>query len=131
MQTDQPQSKLRRPTIVLVAVIFVAVALAGAPLSWLFTLHWHEPSAVLAFLCICLLLAFIVWSLYMRRNWARWLIIIWTAVGILGVPQLIREFTISFPSLRGLIQFILYVVASILLLCPTSRRWFATSSNVA
>ena len=131
MLPDQPQTNAPRPLTVIGAVICVAVALAGAPLSWVFTLHWHEPLAVLAFLGISLLLFFIARSLYMRRNWARWLIIAWTAFGTLGVPQLLREFTFSFPSLRSLIQFVLYVVASVLLLCPASRRWFSTSSNVA
>jgi len=65
----------------------------------------------------------------MRRNWARWFIIVWTVIGLHGLPRQYQQFTFSFASVRNLIQFILTATATILLLCPQPRRWFNRTSE--
>ncbi len=120
-----------RPVTVTAAIICVAVALAGAPLTWVFTVHWDEPTAVLLLAGIGLLLFLLVRALNKRRNWARWLIIVWTAIAICSFPQMLRDFTYTLAQVRSLIQFILFVSASILLLCPPSGRWYSPPRDVA
>lgn len=129
MPLEQTAFGLRRPLTVTLAAVFVAVALAGAPLQWIFTLHWHDPIACLLFFTICFLIGVFVRAIYRGRTWARWLVIIWTSFFVVRVlisshEFTLHEFTLSVPSLLGLIQLLLYVAATILLLTRPSRRWF-------
>lgn len=127
MELAELDQNTRRPVTVVASIVCVSAAFAKAPLTWVFTLHWHEPLAVLAFIGINLLHVLVVWSLYMRRNWARWLIVLFTGVVALDIHRLIFLFAFTFNYFVNAAQFVLYVAAGILLLCPASRRWYSNS----
>lgn len=125
MELEGLNQKTRRPATVVAGIVCVSAAFARAPLTWVFRLHWHEPLAVLAFFGINLLLLLVVWSLYMRRSWSRWLIVVFAGLTALDIPRLISHFAFTFDYFLNAAQLVLYLTAAILFLSPASRRWYS------
>lgn len=125
MSTNLPDTLAQRPRVVVVAVACLAISLAMAPITWIFTARWDLPSAWAIFFGICGLLWLNVTALYRGRNWVRWLNLCLIAVGLVDVFEgyAIRHTLIS--KVRYLSQMVLLTITLVCLLLPASGEWYS------
>jgi hypothetical protein len=122
---DDATQSTQRPLIVTIATICLAVQYAGGLVTWIFTAHWSNPLIPVVYAFVCLLVFFVLHSIYIGRNWVRWLVIIFGVIGLLSLPSYWAHFTLTIERVRFIIQTVLQVVAIVLLLLPSSARWFS------
>lgn len=68
-------------------------------------------------------------AVYFRRNWARWITVIWMAVVIILLPGNISRMADAFDRVFYSAQGVLQVAAVILLLLPAAGRWYRPNNS--
>ena len=79
------------------------------------------------------IMGFFAWKVRTGRNWARWVLAVFTALGTFGwvfsifvVPAAWRLLPVA-HAVVGLTQFALQVVAAILVFTPRANAWYRDS----
>ena len=116
----------RPPLVVTLAVLaFVSSYVAGD--LWHMSMNGAPTrvTQVLALAIVWLPVALIATAIYRARSWGRWLVLGLTAFGLGYLPWSLPA--ASNPSLQALqvLQTLLHLLASVLLLLPSARFWFA------
>jgi hypothetical protein len=65
-----------------------------------------------------------IYGLCTRRNWVRWLTVIWAGIGALGMIWGVSRFSDPWQVLIERIQGITFVAAALLLCLRASRDWY-------
>jgi hypothetical protein len=125
MSSHLSDTLAQRPRSVIVAVVCLAISLAMAPITWIFTARWDLPSAWAIFFGICVLLWLNVTALYHGRNWVRWLNVCLIVIGLVSVFEgyAIQHTLIS--KIRYVTQTMLQAIALVCLLFPGSGLWYS------
>jgi hypothetical protein len=129
------QASLSKPQSVQQAVTFLWVSVGLLALliiaSWLGLLTIPGGSDFTRLLSLAFM-ALVASNISAGRNWARWLFAVtcvlgylFTLVGLLLVPQVLRQFSNVLLAL-GIAQFALQTAALFLLFTDASRYWFST-----
>ena len=128
---DGDVAQRQRPWSVAVATFCVALSYLAGLVSWIFTAHWREIIVPFIYAAACALIFFYVRALYRGRVWARWIAVIAAGFSIYGLPRAFARFTGEFAQVRFLAQTLLDVSAAVLLLLPSSGRWFSPNDRNA
>jgi hypothetical protein len=65
-----------------------------------------------------------IYGLYKRHNWVRWLTIVSTGLGVLGVIWGPSKFSNPWQVQMGRIQVVAHLAAAILLCLPAAGYWY-------
>ena len=107
----------------------MGLSFALALITWVFTAKWQNPVVpVLMAVIICLMFLYCR-AIYRGRSWARWLLLIGTALGLWVAPQTLAHFNSQLEQIRYVVQAVLQVLAIVLLFLPESNRWCQTQSS--
>lgn len=127
-----PPKEARRPPLApLSAGFLVAAGFVLAIPRFAMTPNWSSPIwPVFASFLVLLVSWFVISSVYKARNWVRWIAIFLGALGVMGLlstslpegtPLVIRAIDLA----QGLMQ----CIATVLLLLPSSKKWFTRASD--
>lgn len=125
---DADLSQRQRPWSVVIAILCITLSYIAGLISWIFTAHWQELMVPFIYAAACALIFLYVRALYRGGSWARWPTIVVAGLGIVGLPRVFMSFTADISQLRSLTQTLLHIIAAVLLLLPSSSRWFALKS---
>jgi hypothetical protein len=90
---------------------------------------WESPATKIFWLAaIATLVLLLAYALATRKNWMRWLLIVWLGTGLLLLPWAERT---PLNTVLGAVeagQYMLHLVIVVLLLLPATARWFRSEA---
>jgi uncharacterized membrane protein len=90
---------------------------------------WESPAKKLFWLAaLAVVVLLIAYALAARKNWMRWVLVVWLGVGLLLLPWVERA---PLNTTLGVIeagQYALHLVIVVLLLLPTTATWFRSEA---
>ena len=116
-----------RPMAVKLALILLLLDSAAIAIGGILNGPWDMPIYYYTF-GIGLILDFVpLWFAFRRKNWARWLVAIYTLLCVCFDPFLGNRYYQTYSAFQIIwfsLSDILDIVALILLFFPSSNRWF-------
>src|SRR5688500_9963176 len=113
-----------RPISVVIAVWLLGITYVGGVLNALIKVGLpHSALSYVGLLIVFLLVGGLLLAAYFRKNWARWITVIWMAFVIILLPGNISRMAEAFDRVFYSVQGVLQVAAVILLLLPAAGRW--------
>jgi hypothetical protein len=120
----------RRPGVIYAAMWLMAVSFAFGLVSILLEDGLPDSlGSVVGLLFFVALTTPLVLLLLLRRNWVRWLTIAIIALGFLFTPWSRLVLSTDFDSVIYILQASLQGLAVILLLLPSSGRWYRPNNS--
>lgn len=114
-----------RPISVVVSVWLLGGSYVGGVLNALIKVGLpHSALSYVGMLIIVILFASLLLAVYRRKNWARWITVIWMAFVIILLPDSISRIAEPFDRVFYSAQGVLMLTAVILLLLPATGRWY-------
>jgi hypothetical protein len=122
-----------RPNSVKLAICCLVISFAVASVQMLLKIRFETTSSFIENVFGFLIGWFLVFMIYQRKNWARWIftgfVVVWLTVLVVHI-QLLAEITAT----RGIIlalHLVLCKIAGCMLFVRTSNDWFRTHKESA
>ena len=121
-----PTLQSRPPLVVTLAVLAFVFSYLASDI-WHMSVNWVPPrvTQVLALALVWLPVALIANATYRGRFWGRWLVLGLTAFGLGYLPWSLPAAVKPSTQALQVLQAMLHLLASVLLLLPSARLWFA------